>query len=549
MIQSRAYQPTDRPVQQVPNPSESGIRRSARLAPKQPATLPAVPWPTARRRELAPIIACHLTIALPLAYLLNIWSDEAFTLYTTGNGVLDAAQRGLRFEWQPPVFPVLLCLWRNIDGSIFFARLFSVTCIVLSTCGVWRLSRQVMPQIHPGWLTASFALHPFAIFASLEIRLYALSILLSVVMLNLFYDGYVLRQSRRSRIGFVVAVITGLHTNFLLAVLVPGLAIVLVSMKQWRSLARYISGMAAVAILFLPTLYVFLPFLQTRLDAYDAHVSVTQACTFVSSSVPYFMLPLPREPTFYSRTVRVGVALLLIVCLMSVIFADRHAITKFFAAQWFALAGTAAFLGAFFYFTKTEPRTPYAYPLFVLTLLAGWSSLALRGDQWSARSVNAAAVMGCFFIVSLGISYGHMAKDGDWKNVAMALRQNERPGQPILTFIPEASLLLGHYYDGPNPMCAIPAELGFDHFDPQKFALTDETILDEVVAKSVANCDTFWLVTYDAIRPEYCEGVDRYNCELLESYVDQHFEVVSLHCFYKTRLRKLTQRSTTKLTQ
>ena len=66
-----------------------------------------------------------------MAWHLNIWSDEASTLYTTQNGIFEAFSNA-GDEKQAPLYFVLLGAWRLIDDSHFFARLFSVLCSVLS---------------------------------------------------------------------------------------------------------------------------------------------------------------------------------------------------------------------------------------------------------------------------------------------------------------------------------------------------------------------------------------------------------------------------------
>src|SRR5690349_20813504 len=60
----------------------------------------------------------HLLITLPLAYVLNIWADEASTLYTTEHGFFYAFRSALADEKQAPLYFWFLSLWREIDASI-----------------------------------------------------------------------------------------------------------------------------------------------------------------------------------------------------------------------------------------------------------------------------------------------------------------------------------------------------------------------------------------------------------------------------------------------
>ena len=75
---------------------------------------------------VALLIVLHLAVVLPLAYSLNIWADEGSTLYTTQHGVFAAFQHAAADERQAPFYFWVLSIWRTLNSSIFFARLFSI---------------------------------------------------------------------------------------------------------------------------------------------------------------------------------------------------------------------------------------------------------------------------------------------------------------------------------------------------------------------------------------------------------------------------------------
>ena len=62
----------------------------------------------AQRLPLALVVLLHLALVIPLAAILNIWIDEAYTLQSTGAGLAHAVQRALNFELQPPLYYVAL---------------------------------------------------------------------------------------------------------------------------------------------------------------------------------------------------------------------------------------------------------------------------------------------------------------------------------------------------------------------------------------------------------------------------------------------------------
>ncbi|HEX8853290.1 MAG TPA: hypothetical protein VF754_07375, partial [Pyrinomonadaceae bacterium] len=51
-------------------------------------------WPRVSERVVVcALVAANLCVTLPLAYALNIWLDEAYTLHTTAGTVADAWRR------------------------------------------------------------------------------------------------------------------------------------------------------------------------------------------------------------------------------------------------------------------------------------------------------------------------------------------------------------------------------------------------------------------------------------------------------------------------
>src|SRR6476620_6828221 len=106
------------------------------------------------------LIACHLLIVLPLAWHLNIWSDEASSLYSTEH-ISFAFQNAASIERQAPLYFWILSLWRTVNGSIFFARLLSA---LFSVAAIWLfagLTQRVLKSRRASLLaTAFFAVHP-----------------------------------------------------------------------------------------------------------------------------------------------------------------------------------------------------------------------------------------------------------------------------------------------------------------------------------------------------------------------------------------------------
>src|SRR5262249_37948098 len=143
-------------------------------------------------------IAFTLCLTLVLGASLNVWHDEAFSLHTTDRGPLDAIRQAITFELQPPLYFLLLNLWRHLDSSVFCARLFSILCVALTLALMTRIASNLFPSIHPLWFGTFLAANQFVIWAAVEIRCYALVLCLSAGLFACFLEAYIEERSRKS---------------------------------------------------------------------------------------------------------------------------------------------------------------------------------------------------------------------------------------------------------------------------------------------------------------------------------------------------------------
>ena len=101
-------------------------------------------------------IILYSIVLIFLAYYVNIWEDEAYTLNTTSNNLSGVISESYRFEGQPPAYFVLLSFWRLIHPGIFTARLFSVLCIGLTVYVLNRILSLVSDLKYPNWIIVIF---------------------------------------------------------------------------------------------------------------------------------------------------------------------------------------------------------------------------------------------------------------------------------------------------------------------------------------------------------------------------------------------------------
>ena len=61
----------------------------------------------------------HLGLAVLLAAVASADVDEMYTLSTSGLSPLASGMRALSFEQQPPLYFVLVSLWRQVHPGLF----------------------------------------------------------------------------------------------------------------------------------------------------------------------------------------------------------------------------------------------------------------------------------------------------------------------------------------------------------------------------------------------------------------------------------------------
>ncbi len=489
-----------------------------------------------RSPTLWALMALSFGLSVTLAYLLDIRFDEAFTLNTTSHGVVYAFQQAIKFEQQAPLYFVLLSLWRNIDSSIFFARLFSVLCFPLFVWVAAGVAKRYVKGINPLFIAAVIAVHQQVVWSSLDIRLYSLMVLLAGLLFLLFYDGYLAEKPQtRSRIFFIVVSITALYTQYYLGFqLVAGAAALLV-LRRWRPLRQYVLDMLITGVFFTPMLFV----IGGQVSAVGGRTSddfsfflllkgIYQQIITLSISVQWI------EIESLKRWVVRVIVLVIVALFVKKILATRKA--EDIALGTMTLVLIAIFFATYYFLGDEGIQHRYMSSLILPLVLLPFSALAILKNKTAAYAWLALVVF--LNIGSLYAVYKPMAKPGDLRRVAQYVMANEAANQPVLVFHADAILPLAYYYSGQNKLVAIPQENRFDAWDPRNNILKDESQILDLINKQPGEPQLFWLV-HDG----WCgEGRLSFNCQILENVVEKYFEVESTQSFLKPTTVRLLRR-------
>ena len=184
-------------------------------------------------------LGVNLVITVPLAGILNIWQDEAYTLETTSRGFGYAFTQAIGFEQNAPLYFVVMSVWRHAGDGIFFLRLFSVLCIAGTVLLLPGLARRYVPHVDGVLVAAVVACSPFVVWAAVELRVYALIVLMSALLLRTFFDAFMEENpGKGAAIAYAVCVAVALYTQYYLAFLVAAQGATLLFYNR-RAILRY----------------------------------------------------------------------------------------------------------------------------------------------------------------------------------------------------------------------------------------------------------------------------------------------------------------------
>jgi|CXWL01.1.fsa_nt_gi uncharacterized membrane protein len=481
-------------------------------------------------------MALGLAITLPLAYLLNIRFDEAYTLNTTANGIVDACQKAIGFGQQAPLYFALISIWRMIDPSIFFARFFSVLCFPLFIWVAFEVAKRYLKGTNPLFVAIVVTVHQQAIWNALDIRLYALMTLLSGLLLLLFYDGYLAEKpSGRSRVLYVIVAVLSLYTQYYLGFHLVAGAVVLLVLRRWPALSKYVLDMAIACVLFIPMLLVIGGQLGNVTGQLDTPMSAPEVVKNVYQRIISLLIPVEWIPSeFVKRWSVRGV-----VVVVGVLFVAK--LVKHRKGEDVAIGVMVVVLATSFLFaisvvgpqlTETRHMSSMILPLAMIP----FASLALLRN--SRANFAWLGLILTLSITSLVVTYSPLAKPGDFERVAQFLMANEQPDQPVLVFHADAVWPLRTYYKGQNQLVALPQENALEKWDPRNNVLKDEDQILSRINSIPDSPERFWLV-HDG----WCaQGSLSFNCQLLEDAVKNHFIIESTETFLNPTTVRLLRR-------
>lgn len=490
------------------------------------------------------LILLHLLIALPLAFSLNIWAEEASTLFSTQHGLLSAIRHAAIDERQPPLYFWVMSLWRSIDGSIFFARLFSIICSIVAIRVFAGTARRVFTREATLLATAFFALHPVLVWASTEIRSYSLVVLLSVISVRLFLDIFLESDGRRNArwLWLAFTAVVAAYTSYHLLYLFAGFLAAFFIAGKWEQAKRYLLIAAVAAIACIPLIFI----VKTKVGGGNSRSagSLIDGVQVLWQGLLTFILPAGLFSSVAITTVSAARAWIVVACFGAVILGAVRcwdSISRLTAALGSVTGVSAAILLAM-HFALGPFRTPSEVAFLFVPVLFFFASLLTDLFKMTTERTTRLVSLAAGLLVLASFSYSLLnlypagVKQGDWARIGAFIQENERPGQPIVVFPIFDAMALPYHYRGQNQI--LPAENFFEFATGASIGSAASAVkeIDHVISQIPDDAADVWLATGEA-----CQTTQA--CVPLDNFVMANYTIVIEKEFYLEKLFLLRRRT------
>jgi hypothetical protein len=465
-----------------------------------------------------------------LSIKMNIWLDEAFSLHSTGSTLANTLEQSIRLEQQAPLYYILLNIWRAINNSIFFARLFSILCIVFSAfflMAIVRKHSQKWPVLFLCLYFSNFNI----IWAATEIRTYALGILISSILLWSFIRVFIDKSKDiKYQVVFIIASVIALYTHYFLGFLLASYCMYFILLRDFKSLKKYLLYMLITGACFAPffiinaigqlgqstaysiktvtligsfkyvlRLFVSQVFIET--DKWSTPLKIMNG-TIAAAALSCFIIFKKNV-----RTAPMGRVALVCAIVICAVFPFFYALLLYlgdisFLEKRYVMFLLPPMILAVFYGITVFQNIRVKMFLFVMILLYGIS-------------------------VSV-ITFYPMKKSGDWKNVGSFVDERIKPKENIFVYPPERALPLAYYVKKENKIIQIPEEMNFKTYSQgMGGVLKDDRRIDSIVQTGNKDQQRCWFIFNT---PAEYHGV-AFNSQLLPLYIKENFNIVEQKSF------------------
>lgn len=494
-------------------------------------------------------------LILPLFYLIYtgvllfiakemvLWEDEMYSLNTSSGSLARAYTQSYLFEGQPPVYFLLLSVWRQISDSILFARALSLLFTLGAGYYFYRLTKQMLSEKYGIIFTILFLLNPFIIWHATEVRLYAMILFLSTASLYYYFRYFIDASGQKKElILYLVFALIGVFTQYLFTFLLIGQALVLIVFKGWRPFIRIVLYLMPVALLFGLNVFAFHDHMAThQTDAMSW--SLDNILKFFRTIQNYlFSLDKALLGKFMNRIILA----IYFVWLVNVLIRYKkfRLYKKLNRNAFYSIILISVIVFIFFVLSFVFQSLNY-YDRYMMLLFPGVFlvfMISLSFPQNIIRTI-------IFILLTAFYIYGNFranrgfVKTFDYEYLAAFLEDNISSDEPVLVYRNVHVLPLKQYFTGKNELTPIPVPIKYDISYLSSGIIKDSTTLNYLFDIQLQHSNHFTLVSDEK---EESYGYDMHQ-DLITDYLKEHFTIQEDTIFYGRsevnylRIRKFTR--------
>lgn len=438
----------------------------------------------------------YYCVIIFLAWNLNIWEDEMYSLQTSSGSLIYAINQSINFEAQPPVYFVLLTLWRFFFVSILWARLFNVLFVILSQIIIYQFIRKNYSNKIAVFSVVLFLLNPLVIFTLLEIRLFAFLIFICICAIVYFYNSYYLGKVTHFHcIVFIFLSLIGLFTQLLFGFLLFMLAFVLLLEKKWKPLWLYIFSMVIPLIV----LALYIPQVLNSINIQDSLVpesgidfgdNIKIAIIELFNRFLSYILPIK----FSFINVWIFNVVFLILFAMSLNYGKLKNGFGILIPNIILVVGIVLFFIVlhleFGFQSILYKYTIILFPPVFLLLIAFLSFIKPKVLNYGF------IVIVLFYLVRDFQEYRKLYKVNDFKALSEYIIQAENKDEPIFVYRNINSEVLKIYYKGVNKLIPLPKVIAFNQkFGPEQWEINEQDLSS--LSERLVHYQNFYIVIID----------------------------------------------------
>ena len=472
------------------------------------------------------ISATIYIILIILANYLNIWEDEFYSLITSSSSLKYAIHQSIYFEAQPPAYFLLLTVWRVISDSILWARLLNFVLILIAQILLYQFANKLFDRKIAIFSSILFLLNPTTIFTLLEIRLFALVLLLSLIILIMFYKSYYNNKiTARSRFFYILFAILGLFTQYFFGFLLFANAIVLILQRKRKSFWIYFLDMLiplCFLLLYIPQILISLKVQTGLVLPYSESFgySLIESIKVLFDRVLVYVIPL-NFSTLKVWLIRVLIAIMLLYSLnYTGIKKDRSKLLPFIIM---VIVICLFFILMHYQFGPPYSAYKYTTILFIpLLILLGYVFRNLK-----LKVLNLALILYAVLLFTYNFKhYRELYKINDYRSVGRFLENNEKKEEPAFVFRSISAEILDIYYEGINKIYPLPKAISYNkEFSPEQWNINNQDI-DEL-QNILLKYSEFYIIIVD---DKYIFGFNESKNKLME-FLESNFKMIGEKSF------------------